>query len=1573
MVYAPHGSFRPVDGFAKQVRRVILFRRLATVTLVSTIFISVGTRLGFAETGHVDFCAERPASMVAWWPLDEASGGIAEDIVGGNDGAYTNGPTPISGEVAGAYQFDGINDYVNVPNAVALNFGDSTGHAAGDLSIDAWIRSTSTTGIRVILDKRTFTPTRGYSLYLLDGKLGFQLADAGGPGDTCGGSSADPCRNYDSGIVVATGNWVHVAVTVDRDNPSGLRFYVNGAPTGSVFDPTTKQGSLTNTAPLSLARRSDATSYFPGSMDEVEIFDRALTPEEIATVHGAGPRGKCKCIDRPAGLVSWWPADDCLAADRVGPNNGVFFGNPTCPSDPKVGGGAWGGLGPAAPTYIEVPHDASLNFGLGDLSIDGWIRTSDPDAPIVSKGGPLGRLYTLTVTGGKLRFDACDLQQCSTVESAGTVNSGSWRFIGVTLHRTGVVSPGISSIVVTLYVNGLPDGIAGWTLGDLDSTADLLIGAGGSPSSPDGFFDGWMDELEIFNRALGAGEMKALHDVDRYGKCKCEEPPPGMTAWWPFDETSGTTANEIVGNHLGTYGGSPIPVPGLVAGALDFNGGADKVTVAHDPTLNFGTGDLTIDFWAYNESGLTNYHNSFIEKPSQPPFNPGMWGVRYEGSGGAHLHVEGTAPFLGVVLPSDQWKHVAITFEQGVPGVIKGYLNGVLKGTRNPPGPGVYNMTTTTPITIGNSTSGWGPTGLKAQLDELELFNRALDQSEILGIVRAGSYGKCKTTRIPRTTDIRVEKTVDVQNPAAGSTVTFQVTITNLGPDPVKTVIVRDQFPPGLVPLSYTIAGGGTYNKYSGQLIIPVIAAQASAVLTVVARVDTCSFVANCASFIIAGTPDGNPLNDVSCAQITPQSPCAEIHGTKYYDFDRNGTRDLGEQPIQGQTIVWSDGIGQSSTSVTGASGDFSFLPLAPGTYKLTEIMKPNQIMISPPNGSKSIVLTPGGQSFGNDFGNYLCPPGDAGCLAPPTDMVEWWPFDSIQSGTAGCAYTAGLVRGAHDRVFGSPVGASTCGTTSPGRWNGGITFDGIDDYVEAQDHPSLNFGPAVNGTKAGDFSIDAWIKTTSLGLQIIVDKRREDTPGGVQGYSLYTFNGTWWLQLASSAGVSNYNSGSVINDGSWHHITVTVDRDSSSGIHFYTDGAAGITANPTLHMGTLANPMPLRIGRRSDSSSPGFFTGGIDEVEIFRRVLTPDEIHDLATRLKCKSEVPHVPKSVPVCISRPSVAMPITLCNWQGTQGKIRWSLAGLPVSSGCSVAGPVSFSPTAGITQLLDPGACETVVITMPRPANLGAGDTSCFQLTANGANGYCSSAFGALVGDPGYCVSVDPYDGVVEVVAGSGPGGGGTPVHFDVSNDSPSSALNYRIRVVPSAVDGSLNEVVSLEGQPPGAPVEGFLIVPPGEETTITANVSYVEQDSLRFYDLLLEADTDGDGQMEPLSSIGLRSIGEGSSSTSCPGPTPPESIVLQWSSKTRLAWTGSACAALYSVYRHEGALTDADRDGIADDYGHCYGLRLPEAELYDVSVPPIGTYQSYLVAAVTAFGENPLGNASAGPRPTRDPCP
>lgn len=52
----------------------------------------------------------------------------------------------------------------------------------------------------------------------------------------------------------------------------------------------------------------------------------------------------------------------------------------------------------------------------------------------------------------------------------------------------------------------------------------------------------------------------------------CVPPPPGIIAWWPFDETSGTIANDIVGNNPGIYVNSPVPVPGEVNEALSFNG-----------------------------------------------------------------------------------------------------------------------------------------------------------------------------------------------------------------------------------------------------------------------------------------------------------------------------------------------------------------------------------------------------------------------------------------------------------------------------------------------------------------------------------------------------------------------------------------------------------------------------------------------------------------------------------------------------------------------------------------------------------------------------------------------------------------------------------------------------------------------------------------------------------------------------------------------------------------------------------------------------------------------------------------
>ena len=226
-------------------------------------------------------CIAAPPGLVAWWPLDETAGTTSEELVAGRNGTQLAGPTPIGGVVAGGLRFDGIDDYVEVADDPALDFG------TGDFSVDAWIRTTSPSSEpQLLLDKRREESeggTQGWALFLWTGTLRFQL------------SSGAAVSNYDSGIAVADGAWHHVAVTVDRSDPAGGVFYVDGVSVGS-FDPTPRSGSLDNDAPLRMGRRSDSASpgFYSGDLDEVELHGLALAASDVLAIHDAGAAGKCK-------------------------------------------------------------------------------------------------------------------------------------------------------------------------------------------------------------------------------------------------------------------------------------------------------------------------------------------------------------------------------------------------------------------------------------------------------------------------------------------------------------------------------------------------------------------------------------------------------------------------------------------------------------------------------------------------------------------------------------------------------------------------------------------------------------------------------------------------------------------------------------------------------------------------------------------------------------------------------------------------------------------------------------------------------------------------------------------------------------------------------------------------------------------------------------------------------------------------------------------------------------------------------------------------------------------------------
>ncbi|MEM7535318.1 MAG: LamG-like jellyroll fold domain-containing protein [Chloroflexota bacterium] len=270
-------------------------------------------RLEWGPLHTPNHCVAPPADMTAWWTLDENVGPMSTDIMGvPNNGTHVNNPTPIAGMVDGALSFNGQN-YVEVPSHSELNVGE------GDFSIDAWVRTTDASGVKILVDKRyenTAGDVQGYSFFLNSGRVGFQLANGNGTWFCSSDPVASSCTNYASGVSVADGEWHFVAVTVDRDDPQGGKFYVDGVQVAT-FNPTIRSGSLDNKYPLRIASRSSfETGLFRGDIDEVELFKRVLDADEIAAIYQAGSAGKCKDVQ---GLATIYitPEDSQIYASDI--------------------------------------------------------------------------------------------------------------------------------------------------------------------------------------------------------------------------------------------------------------------------------------------------------------------------------------------------------------------------------------------------------------------------------------------------------------------------------------------------------------------------------------------------------------------------------------------------------------------------------------------------------------------------------------------------------------------------------------------------------------------------------------------------------------------------------------------------------------------------------------------------------------------------------------------------------------------------------------------------------------------------------------------------------------------------------------------------------------------------------------------------------------------------------------------------------------------------------------------------------------------------------------------------------
>ena len=188
-----------------------------------------------------------------------------------------------------AFCLDGKRDYVEVAKARSLIISQE------DFSLSAWIKTNSHELVTIVdqRDEKKEAFVKGFSLFLYNGSIGFQLADRKGSWNCENNNPKSSCSNWLIDKQIADNKWHHVAVTVDRDRKQGLAFFIDGKII-SKKNPTFRNGSLETVNPLRVGSRSSSeTTLFPGAIGEVKLFNYVLSKEDVAFDFKLGLKRHC--------------------------------------------------------------------------------------------------------------------------------------------------------------------------------------------------------------------------------------------------------------------------------------------------------------------------------------------------------------------------------------------------------------------------------------------------------------------------------------------------------------------------------------------------------------------------------------------------------------------------------------------------------------------------------------------------------------------------------------------------------------------------------------------------------------------------------------------------------------------------------------------------------------------------------------------------------------------------------------------------------------------------------------------------------------------------------------------------------------------------------------------------------------------------------------------------------------------------------------------------------------------------------------------------------------------------------
>jgi hypothetical protein len=199
--------------------------------------------------------------LVAHWTFDDGDGTAALDSSGyGNDGVLVGDPQWVGGQLGGALEFDGIDDYVDCGNGASLDI-------TGDITVMCWIKVAA------------FSKT--WETILGRGDDSYRMSRGPGTGDSIHFGANGTGDNLNATTVVTTDTWRHVALVYDGTDKI---IYIDG-----VEDARAASSGNINSSAYNMVighNSQQANRFLTGLVDDVRIYNQALSAAEVAALAG---------------------------------------------------------------------------------------------------------------------------------------------------------------------------------------------------------------------------------------------------------------------------------------------------------------------------------------------------------------------------------------------------------------------------------------------------------------------------------------------------------------------------------------------------------------------------------------------------------------------------------------------------------------------------------------------------------------------------------------------------------------------------------------------------------------------------------------------------------------------------------------------------------------------------------------------------------------------------------------------------------------------------------------------------------------------------------------------------------------------------------------------------------------------------------------------------------------------------------------------------------------------------------------------------------------------------------------